>query len=205
MIGTLLVLELGTLGLALLAQGSEDSELAQGDSEDHYGAAFDPGCVPCNMSLCEAFLTYSSDPDEATAFSMDELQRDPDWVSNSRYRRGAPAVSDEPVQVDPSLLTTENISDRTVVLDVRPRSEFVSGHIRGAVNIPVDHLIAAIEDGRMDSMLHMPIAVICKKGVRSLCAAQLLEEEGFDHVVSVSGGMDVWNEMGLPTSRGPST
>lgn len=65
------------------------------------------------------------------------------------------------------------------VIDVRTRSEFASGHFRGAVNIPLDELESKFASlGRKDT----PILVYCASGIRSSSAKRILESAGFTHV-----------------------
>ncbi|NJN39888.1 MAG: sulfurtransferase [Gammaproteobacteria bacterium] len=58
-----------------------------------------------------------------------------------------------------------------LVLDVRGEAEFEGelGHIRGAVNVPVDELEARI--GEIDSHAERPVAIVCRTERRSLQAA----------------------------------
>jgi rhodanese-related sulfurtransferase len=72
-----------------------------------------------------------------------------------------------------------------VLLDVRSRSEFVAGHLPGALNIPHTQLrgrLAEVPPGR-------PIRVYCASGVRSYLAARILRQHGWADVASLSGGL----------------
>lgn len=69
------------------------------------------------------------------------------------------------------------------LLDVRTRSEFESGHIPGATNIPVDEL-----RGRLDELPRgRPIAAYCHVGQRGYLATRILNQSGFD-AANVGGG-----------------
>lgn len=64
-----------------------------------------------------------------------------------------------------------------VVLDVRTREEFASGHVEGALNIPVQELVARIDE------LGAPgrhVVVYCRSGGRSATAAQILRRAGYE-------------------------
>lgn len=88
-----------------------------------------------------------------------------------------------------------------LVLDVRTADDFIGeqGHIKGAVNIPLEEL-----DRRMEEIcdyLEHPVAIICRTDRRSAKAGLLLAEEGFADAHVVRGGMTKWIEAGLPVSR----
>lgn len=74
------------------------------------------------------------------------------------------------------------------LLDVRDPHEFNFVAIEGAVNVPLkdlpDHLGALPTDCK--------IVTICHHGMRSMRAAELLLQNGFGDVVSMTGGMNVW-------------
>jgi len=71
------------------------------------------------------------------------------------------------------------------VLDVRTVREWDSGHIEGALNVPLGDLPSRLVEIPRDE----PIAVICEGGYRSSLAASLLAHEGLMDVVNVTGGM----------------
>jgi hydroxyacylglutathione hydrolase len=83
------------------------------------------------------------------------------------------------------------------VLDVRGRSEWESGHLAGAVLIPLAELPDRINEVSDDR----PIAVHCQGGSRSAIAASLLLARGRRAVANVPGGISAWEEEGLPVER----
>jgi len=73
------------------------------------------------------------------------------------------------------------------ILDVRSEGEFLSGHIEGAVLLPINE----IED-RAKSVLvdrDAVILVICQSGNRSRSAAQELANLGFTNIYDIGGIM----------------
>ena len=70
-----------------------------------------------------------------------------------------------------------------IVLDVRSPSEFSSGHVTGAINIPVqslqkDSIEAIVKKER-------PILVYCRSGARASAAVQTLKGWGFTNVYNL--------------------
>lgn len=80
------------------------------------------------------------------------------------------------------------------ILDVRSGDEYDSGHIQGAVLIPVSELEGRLEELPEDK----PIIVYCRSGSRSASAAGILVENGFGEVYDMGGGITEWMEKGYP-------
>jgi len=82
------------------------------------------------------------------------------------------------------------------VIDVRGPDEFTGplGHIADASNMPVGELskrlVAALKD--------RPVVLVCRTDTRSATAAMLLGDAGFRDVGVLRGGMEQWNQKGLP-------
>ena len=84
-----------------------------------------------------------------------------------------------------------------VVVDVREQEEWGEGHIPGAVHVPRGHLESRIEQAAPDRT--RPVLLYCAVGARSAFAAKTLEELGYEHVSSLSGGYTDWKRNGFPT------
>lgn len=82
----------------------------------------------------------------------------------------------------------------TPVFDVRKQSEFDSEHLVNAINIPLNeinqHLAAFPKDQHF--VLH------CAGGYRSMIAASILKQRGFDNFVDVIGGFNEIKLTNLP-------
>lgn len=65
-----------------------------------------------------------------------------------------------------------------IILDVRTKNEFQSGHIKGAVNIPVQTLGSNLSKLKKDR----PIITCCASGMRSASAKSILQSNGFNEV-----------------------
>ncbi len=99
-------------------------------------------------------------------------------------------------------LNTELIEKSDLfVIDVRePKELEETGHIPGAINIPVKTL--ADNPSLLPANLDEPIVVYCKSGTRSTWAWTILSALGYTNVRNMAAGMNGWLAAGLPTDPG---
>ena len=90
---------------------------------------------------------------------------------------------------------------RIAVIDVRGPDEFTGllGHIADASNMPVGELRQRL--GEIDTLKDRPVILVCRTEKRSATAATLLRDAGFRDVGVLRGGMEQWNQKGLPIER----
>ena len=81
------------------------------------------------------------------------------------------------------------------VIDVREDSEWEQGHLPGALHISKSYVEQQVEGAVPDK--DAPVVLYCAGGVRSLFAAQTLEQLGYTNVASMSGGFQAWKSQGL--------
>ena len=87
-----------------------------------------------------------------------------------------------------------------IIVDVRTKEEFQSGHIVNAKHIT----LSQIEEGSFSSIENnkqTPIIVVCESGTRSSSAAAKLVKAEFTQVASLSTGMSGWRTANLPTTK----
>ena len=77
------------------------------------------------------------------------------------------------------------------LIDVCSPTEYASGHVPGAVNIPMEQIGAHIADLRIGT----PVVLICKSGQRACATAQRLKASRTD-VLVLDGGTRAWRESG---------
>jgi molybdopterin/thiamine biosynthesis adenylyltransferase/rhodanese-related sulfurtransferase len=82
------------------------------------------------------------------------------------------------------------------IVDVREASEWEQGHLPDALHISKSYVEQQIEGAIPDR--DAPVVLYCAGGVRSLFAAQSLEQLGYTNVASMSGGFQAWKSAGLP-------
>ena len=85
------------------------------------------------------------------------------------------------------------------VIDVREDSEWEQGYLPGALHISKSYVEQQIEGAVPDR--DAPVVLYCAGGVRSLFAAQTLEQLGYTNVASMSGGFQAWKSAGLPWEK----
>lgn len=79
------------------------------------------------------------------------------------------------------------------LVDVRSPSEFATGHVPGATNIPLEE----IEQRQDDLSQEQPVVLICKSGTRAGIAAEFLSGKRGNLTV-LRGGTEAWAKAGLP-------
>jgi molybdopterin/thiamine biosynthesis adenylyltransferase/rhodanese-related sulfurtransferase len=97
-------------------------------------------------------------------------------------------------EVDPATVR-EQISNGAVLVDVRELEEWGAGHIPGARHVPKSYLESRIEAAVPDRSAH--VILYCASGNRSAWAARtLIEDLGYQHVESMTGGFTLWKDRG---------
>ncbi len=97
-------------------------------------------------------------------------------------------------EVDPSSVH-DQLSNGAVVIDVREPEEWSTGHIPGARHVPKSYFESRIEGTVGDRSQH--VILYCQSGVRSAWAARtMIEDLGYEHVESMTGGMTLWKDRG---------
>jgi phage shock protein E len=73
----------------------------------------------------------------------------------------------------------ELMDNGAIILDVRSKAEFDSGHIKGSRNIPVDRLGQDLDKLKNKEK---PVITCCASGMRSASAKSILKANGFKQV-----------------------
>ncbi|MFI1762523.1 rhodanese-like domain-containing protein [Streptomyces sp. NPDC020800] len=102
----------------------------------------------------------------------------------------------------PVTLRTDQVRTRLTeltVIDVRTPGEYASGHLPGALNIPLDRIRHALPElrhaaGRGD------VVFVCASGARSENAGRLLAEQGV-RTATLAGGTGAWAAAGHDLER----
>jgi rhodanese-related sulfurtransferase len=100
-------------------------------------------------------------------------------------------VIDTVRQLSPTELAAwlkDDTSPSPMLLDVREPWEFQVCHIEGSTLVPMNTIpstINQLDDSRT-------IVCICHHGVRSMHVVRYLEQNGFEDVINLQGGISAW-------------
>ena len=80
------------------------------------------------------------------------------------------------------------------VIDVRQHQEIAMGSVPGAEALPLHLLPHKI--GEIDK--NETLVLVCRSGARSGQATAFMQQQGFENVYNLRGGMIGWTASGLP-------
>lgn len=95
---------------------------------------------------------------------------------------------------------TLQASPDVVLLDIREPYEFATMHIAGSINVPRGILESACEYDYEETVptlaqgRHQEIVVICRSGLRSALAVDVMQKMGFENVKSLKTGLRGWSD-----------
>ena len=87
---------------------------------------------------------------------------------------------------------SELVKQGAIILDVRSKGEFTGGHIKNAINIPVDQLsnnLSKLKDK------NKCIVCCCASGMRSGTAKKILESQGYKAVFNAGSWNGLQNKL----------
>lgn len=97
-------------------------------------------------------------------------------------------------------ITTFEFPENAIIWDVRDAKSYAEGHVKGAINQPINDLKA---DSLTQVAADQPIYILCGGGSKAPRAAELLD--GFDaerEYVILMGGTRAAKDAGLPLEQG---
>jgi rhodanese-related sulfurtransferase len=106
----------------------------------------------------------------------------------SRLRAGGQSIG--PAEV------VRLLNQGAVMLDVRSRDQFESGHVIDARNVPASELDAAVES--LKRLRDKVVIACCDNGLASAGVARALRSQGFSKVATLRGGLQNWRAENLP-------
>jgi len=77
----------------------------------------------------------------------------------------------------------------TSFVDVRTVAEFNTGHVEGAINIPLDELPERYKE--IELLGRKPVVFYCRSGARSGLAVSMMHQKGFQHIYNGGGVEEV--------------
>ena len=103
---------------------------------------------------------------------------------------------DTTARITPKELEKKYSSEKLVIIDVRKKSEFQSEHIIDAINVPLNQINKHLAKFPKDK----PFVLHCAGGYRSMIAASILKQRGWDNFTDVIGGFKEIVETDIPKS-----
>lgn len=95
-----------------------------------------------------------------------------------------------------SMVEYPNFTKPHVLVDVREDSEWQAGHLPNAIHLGKGIIERDIEKSIPDK--HSCILLYCGGGFRSALVADVLQQMGYQQVISLDGGYSAWVGAGLP-------
>ena len=86
-----------------------------------------------------------------------------------------------------------------LVIDVRDTGEYEAGHIAGARHVPEKQLTERLKE--LEKFKGRSLIVVCRSGMRSGAAVQVLRRDGFNAAVNLQGGIGAWQQAGMPLEK----
>ncbi|MFD0975330.1 rhodanese-like domain-containing protein [Salinimicrobium gaetbulicola] len=86
---------------------------------------------------------------------------------------------------------SEMIKNGGVIIDVRTKKEYTSGHIKGSKNIPLNSLSNNLK--KLNK--HQTVITCCASGMRSASAKSILQANGFTDVYNGGGWRNLQNKL----------
>lgn len=88
-------------------------------------------------------------------------------------------------------------SEKPLVIDIRKKSEYDSEHVIGAINVPLNEINQHLARIPKDK----PFVLYCAGSYRSMIAASILKQRGWDDFVDVEGGFDEMKKTSVDKSE----
>ena len=101
--------------------------------------------------------------------------------------------------MDELLRRFEMRANDLVILDVREKDAFASGHVPGAIHLPRGQLELRVNEVLPDPSVE--VLTVCELGKISTLAAATLHELGFNRATALDGGMAAWREKDHPLEK----
>lgn len=92
----------------------------------------------------------------------------------------------------PTVNYAELVQQGAIIIDVRSKAEFKGGHIKGAINIPVNVLSNQL--GQLKDK-NKTIITCCASGMRSASAKSILKSNGFTSVHNGGGWSSLQSKL----------
>lgn len=83
-----------------------------------------------------------------------------------------------------------------VLVDIRAKKEFSTGHITNSINIPLADLDRRMSE--LDTHKAKPVIVVCNMGQTAGTACRKMKSAGFTQAMRLTGGISEWRHQNMP-------
>ncbi len=84
-----------------------------------------------------------------------------------------------------------------ILIDCRETAEWNEAHVKEATLLPLSEFETKYQDVLKDK--NQEIVIICRSGRRSMNACMFLNQQGYETLINVEGGILGWIEEGFET------
>jgi rhodanese-related sulfurtransferase len=103
-------------------------------------------------------------------------------------------ISPDVLEIDPLQLADKlRRGERVYLIDVRHDWEHQLARLPDQALIPLHELPSRIDEVQPEQTAQ--VVCYCHHGMRSLSAAAILRQAGFENAVSLAGGIDLWSRV----------
>jgi rhodanese-related sulfurtransferase len=86
-----------------------------------------------------------------------------------------------------------------VVVDLRPATDYATGHLPSARHVEPAELQAKI--GQIAKNKAHPLLLVCQNGLQSNKASRIVRDAGYTDVHVLQGGLTAWQQAGMPVVK----
>lgn len=102
--------------------------------------------------------------------------------------------TDSVTRISAAAFAVQYAHDKPLMIDVRRKSEYGSEHVVDAVNIPLNQINQHLQEFPRSR----PFIIYCAGGYRSMLAASILKQRGWDNFTDVEGGFTEIAKTAVP-------
>ena len=102
-----------------------------------------------------------------------------------------------PAVIDVQTAAALQERDDVLLIDVREQWEYDEGHIPGITHIPMNEIPNRLSEIPTDKT----VVLTCRSGNRSGQVTDFLQQQGFENVHNMNGGIVAWQGAGLSVEK----
>jgi rhodanese-related sulfurtransferase len=90
--------------------------------------------------------------------------------------------------------------EKVNIIDCREAHEYMESHIEGVRFVPLGK-IQTMQTEEIDDLRDEEVILQCRSGRRSMMAAMVLDQMGFQDTYNLEGGILAWIDKGYPVQK----